>query len=183
LRFMRLARRDGLTGIANRQHFLETARSTLRYAEKSMREVCVVVLDLDSFKQVNDVHGHAIGDLVLKCAVQACAARLRSVDVFGRLGGEEFGIVLPDCTPDVAHLRAEELRAAIASISTLDARIDFPVSASFGIAATRYCGYELHELLVHADAAQYEAKRAGRNRICVHRLQEANGGAAEVSGV
>jgi len=182
LRFMRLARRDGLTGIANRQHFLETARNTLRYARKSMRDACVVVLDLDSFKQVNDVHGHAIGDLVLKCAVQACEARLRSVDVFGRLGGEEFGIVLPDCAPDVADQRAEELRAAIAAISTIDARIDFPVSASFGVAATRHCGYELRELLVHADAALYEAKRAGRNRICVHKPEATTVGAAEVPG-
>ena len=178
LRFMRLARRDGLTGIANRQHFLETARSALRYAEKSMRDVCVVVLDLDNFKQVNDVHGHAIGDLVLKCAVQACEARLRSVDVFGRLGGEEFGIVLPDCAAEVAKQRAEELRAAIAAVSAIDPRIDFPVSASFGVAATGQCGYELRELLAQADAALYEAKRAGRNRVCLHESEAAHIGSA-----
>jgi len=168
LRFMRLARSDGLTGIANRQHFLATARNALRYAEKSMRNVCVVVLDLDNFKQVNDAHGHAIGDLVLKCAVQACEARLRSVDVFGRLGGEEFGIVLPDCAPEVAKQRAEELRGAIAAVSAIDARIDFPVSASFGVAAARHCGYDLRELLAHADAALYDAKRTGRDRVCMH---------------
>jgi diguanylate cyclase (GGDEF)-like protein len=182
LRFMRLARRDGLTGIANRQHFLETAGNALRYAEKSMRDVCVVVIDLDNFKQVNDVRGHAIGDLVLKCAVQACEARLRSVDVFGRLGGEEFGIVLPDCALDVAKQRAEELRAAIAALSAVDARIDFPVSASFGVATTLHGGYDLRELLVQADVALYEAKRAGRNRVCAHRPDEAPDCAAGISG-
>lgn len=182
LRFMRLARRDGLTGIANRQHFLETARTALRYAEKSARDACVVVFDLDNFKQVNDVHGHAIGDAVLKCAVQACEARLRSVDVFGRLGGEEFGVLLPDCVPDFANRRAEELRAAIADVAVLDPRIDFPVSASFGIATTQRCGYELRELLAHADEALYAAKRAGRNRVSMHAPAASTGSATGIAG-
>jgi len=168
IHFMKLARRDGLTGIFNRQHFIESAGDLLRYCAKSSRDACVVVIDLDHFKLVNDAHGHAAGDLVLKRAVKTCQMHLRSIDVFGRLGGEEFGIVLPDCSIDVARHRAEELRAAIESVSGSDARIDFPVSASFGIAATRTSGYDLRELLANADSALYEAKREGRNRIAVY---------------
>jgi diguanylate cyclase (GGDEF)-like protein len=168
LHFMKLARRDGLTGIFNRQHFIEAATDLLRYCAKSSREACVVVIDLDHFKLVNDVHGHAAGDLVLKRAVRTCLSHLRSIDVFGRLGGEEFGIVLPDCSLDVAQHRAEELRTAIMDVSGSDARIEFPVSASFGIAATRTSGYDLRELLANADSALYEAKREGRNRIAVY---------------
>ena len=168
LHFMKLARRDGLTGIFNRQHFIEAATDMLRYCAKSQRDACVVVIDLDHFKLVNDVHGHAAGDLVLKRAVKTCQMHLRSIDVFGRLGGEEFGIVLPDCTLDVAQQRAEQLRAAIENVSGSDARIDFPVSASFGIAATRTSSYDLRELLANADSALYEAKREGRNRIATY---------------
>jgi len=165
LRFMRLARRDGLTGIFNRQHFLDAARDQLRYCAKSARDACVLVIDLDHFKSVNDVYGHATGDLVLKRAVKTCEDHLRSIDTFGRLGGEEFGIVLPDCAIEQALICAEGLRKAIADVSGSDARIDFPVSASFGIAATHTSGYDLRELLANADSALYEAKREGRNRI------------------
>ena len=165
LRFMRLARRDGLTGIFNRQHFLDAARDQLRYCAKSARDACVLVIDLDHFKSVNDVYGHATGDLVLKRAVKTCEDHLRSIDTFGRLGGEEFGIVLPDCAIEQALKCAEALRKAIADVSGSDARIDFPVSASFGIAATHTSGYDLRELLANADSALYEAKREGRNRI------------------
>jgi diguanylate cyclase (GGDEF)-like protein len=165
LRFMRLARRDGLTGIFNRQHFLDAAGDQLRYCAKSARDACVVVIDLDHFKSVNDVYGHATGDLVLKRAVKTCEDHLRSIDIFGRLGGEEFGIVLPDCPIEQALACAEQLRKAITDVSGSDARIDFPVSASFGIAATHTSGYDLRELLANADSALYEAKREGRNRI------------------
>jgi len=165
LRFMRLARRDGLTGIFNRQHFIEAAGDQLRYCAKSARDACVIVIDLDHFKSVNDVYGHATGDLVLKRAVKTCEDQLRSIDIFGRLGGEEFGIVMPDCALEQALRCAESLRAAIAAVSGSDARIEFPVSASFGIAATHTSGYDLRELLANADSALYEAKRQGRDRV------------------
>ena len=169
IHFRKLARRDGLTGIFNRQHFIDAASDLLRYCGKSSRDACVIVIDLDHFKLVNDVHGHAAGDLVLKRAVRTCQTHLRSIDVFGRLGGEEFGIVLPDCALDAAQQRAEELRAAIENVAGSDARIDFPVSASFGIAASRSSGYDLRELLANADSALYEAKREGRNRIAIYK--------------
>jgi len=170
LKFQKLARRDGLTGIFNRQHFLESAQEVLRYCAKDSREASVLALDLDHFKSVNDMHGHAAGDAVLRRVVAACQARLRSIDIFGRLGGEEFAILLPDCAEEVALLRAEEMRAAIAGLhGRADAAAGIVATASFGVASTQACGYNLPTLLAHADSALYAAKRAGRNRVSMHR--------------
>lgn len=167
LRFMRLARRDGLTGIFNRQHFVNAAEQQLLFCKKSAREICLVLIDLDHFKVVNDTHGHSVGDRVLKLAVAACQGHLRSSDIFGRLGGEEFGIVLPDCPLDKALGRVELMRLAIASVAGNAEAPGVVVSASFGVASTNGSGYELRQLLIHADDALYQAKRDGRNRISV----------------
>lgn len=165
LRFMKLARRDGLTGIFNRQHFVSSAESQLQYCRKSSRQACLVLIDLDHFKVVNDTHGHAVGDRVLKRAVAACQEHLRSTDIFGRLGGEEFGIVLPECTLDQALGRAEQIRVAIATAASGEDAPDVPISASFGVATITRSGYELRQLLIDADDGLYRAKREGRNRI------------------
>jgi diguanylate cyclase (GGDEF)-like protein len=167
LRFMKLARRDGLTGIYNRQHFVNEVELQLKYCRKSSREACLVLLDLDHFKTVNDTHGHAVGDRVLKRAVTACQAHLRSSDIFGRLGGEEFGIVLPDCTLQQVLARVELIRHAISTAAKGGEVPDVPISASFGVTSTTHVGYELRELLVAADDALYQAKREGRNRVSV----------------
>ncbi|AGG89543.1 diguanylate cyclase [Rhodanobacter thiooxydans] len=167
LRFMRLARRDGLTDIFNRQHFVNEAEQQLQYCRKSGREACLVLIDLDHFKAVNDTYGHAVGDRVLKRAVAACQAHLRSTDIFGRLGGEEFGIVLPDCTLEQVLSRTERIRQALVAVVRGDAAEEICVSASFGVASTRYSGHELRQLLIHADDALYRAKREGRNRVSV----------------
>lgn len=169
LRFQKLARRDSLTGIFNRQHFLDVAGAALQYGAKSAREACLIIIDLDNFKTVNDTHGHAAGDQVLKRAVSICQENLRSVDVFGRLGGEEFGILLPDCALQAAGSRAEELRAAISGLCSSDGDVDFPVSASFGVASTATSGFDLGQLLVDADGALYQAKHEGRNRVALFR--------------
>jgi diguanylate cyclase (GGDEF)-like protein len=103
----------------------------------------------------------------LRRAVEACQAHLRSTDVFGRLGGEEFGILLPDCSLQQAQGRAEQIRMAIATAATGDNAPGVPISASFGIAVTVRSGYELRALLIHADEALYRAKREGRNRVVI----------------
>jgi len=167
LRFMKLARRDGLTGIFNRQHFVSSAELQLQYCKKSGRQACLVLIDLDHFKVVNDTHGHAVGDRVLKRAVEACEQHLRSTDIFGRLGGEEFGIVLPECTLDQAVNRAEQIRMAIATAVSDDDTPGIPISASFGVATIARSGYDLRQLLIHADDGLYLAKREGRNRVSV----------------
>jgi diguanylate cyclase (GGDEF)-like protein len=165
LHFMRLSQLDGLTGIANRPRFIELAQSALENGRRAQQEVCVVLCDLDHFKLINDKHGHAAGDFVLKQAVAACQMHLRTSDIFGRFGGEEFGIVLPGCSVDDARLRAEQLRLAIAAISGNYEGVELNVSASFGIASSAHAAYELRQLLAHADAALYRAKHAGRNCV------------------
>src|SRR5207244_587107 len=140
LHFRELAQRDGLTGIFSRHHFLHSAQSALDYCRKSSRDASVVLLDLDHFKMVNDQHGHAVDDLLVRRAVSAGQAHLRSIDVFGRLGGEEFGILLPDCDPETARQRAEQFRQAIADVASGDGGFGFAVSASFGVTATRWSG-------------------------------------------
>jgi diguanylate cyclase (GGDEF)-like protein len=165
LRFMKLARRDGLTGIFNRQHFVNEAERQLQYCRNSARDACVVLLDLDHFKAVNDTHGHAVGDRVLKRAVAACQAYLRSTDLFGRLGGEEFGMLLPECALDQVLARVEQMRAAVASVALGEGAPGVTISASFGISSAANSGYELRKLMSDADEALYQAKRDGRNRI------------------
>src|SRR5262249_47966960 len=150
------------TGIFNRPHFIELADSALKEARKNGSDVCVVLCDLDHFKSVNDKYGHAEGDYVLQRAVAAVQSRLRSNDVFARIGGEEFGILLPSCGLSEARQRAEQLRIAVMETNHGG---KFTVSASFGIAAASISGHALQVLMTHADAALYRAKRAGRNCV------------------
>jgi diguanylate cyclase (GGDEF)-like protein len=165
MHFMKLSRRDGLTGIFNRPHFIELAETTLKVARKNNDPVCVVLCDLDHFKSVNDNYGHAQGDYVLQRAVAAIQAHLRASDVFARIGGEEFGILLAGCNVDDARHRVERLRVAVSESNPTDGK--FKISASFGIATASSSGYELQILMTHADTALYQAKRAGRDRVAV----------------
>jgi diguanylate cyclase (GGDEF)-like protein len=168
LRFMQIARHDGLTGIFNRQHFVDAADRALSQCKKATLDASVIIIDLDHFKLVNDTHGHAVGDQVLKCTVAACRAHLRANDLFGRLGGEEFGILMPDCVAATARQVAERIRLTVADCSGTEEGVDFPVRASFGVAGTRMSGYALRQLLIHADNALYQAKREGRDRVVVY---------------
>ena len=165
LYFMKLSQVDGLTGIANRPRFLQLAENALEAAHRSQQQVSVLLCDLDHFKTINDRFGHAAGDQVLRQTVLACQAHLRISDVFGRVGGEEFGIVLPGCGLEDARQRAEQLRVAVCAIVPQLQGEPCTVSASFGVACTEASGYELRQLLAHADSALYQAKAAGRDRV------------------
>ena len=164
LRFMWLSRLDSLTGICNRKHFIEEAEQALQQAARTRQPAALVIIDLDHFKQINDTYGHGMGDHVLKQTVAACRPRLGPRDVFGRLGGEEFAVLLPDCPPDQALARAERLRAAIGALSPIEDG-ELEVTASLGVAVTASLGYDVSELLVRADHALYRAKSEGRNRV------------------
>ena len=164
LRFMWLSRLDSLTGICNRKHFIEEAELALQQAARTRQNAALVIIDLDHFKQINDTYGHGVGDHVLRQAVAACRPRLGPRDVFGRLGGEEFAVLLPDCPPDQALARAERLRAAIGALSPIEDG-ELSVTASLGVAVTASLGYDVSELLVRADHALYRAKSEGRNRV------------------
>jgi len=165
LRFQKLSRRDGLTGILNRQHFMDEAKVILKECKDSGREICLILIDLDNFKAVNDSHGHVAGDVVLQCTTAVLQVSMRAMDIFGRVGGEEFGVLLPDCAVENARERAEDLRIAIGRMDRAETGIAFDVSASFGVASAREAGYDLRQMLIHADSALYLAKRNGRNRV------------------
>lgn len=165
LHFMKLSQVDSLTGIANRPRFIQLAEAVLDTARKSQQQASVLLCDLDHFKAINDRFGHAAGDHVLRQAVLACQSHLRVSDIFGRVGGEEFGIVLPGCGLEDAKQRAERLRVALNAIELQYDGERCAVSASFGVTSTGQSGYELRQLLAHADAALYRAKAAGRDRV------------------
>jgi diguanylate cyclase (GGDEF)-like protein len=165
LRFKKLSRLDGLTGILNHQHFMCRAEHALQQLDKKVGHACLIVLDLDHFKLVNDTHGHAMGDTVLKRAVAACQQQLRPTDLFGRLGGEEFGILLYECSREQGMEIANRIRAAIVAAPVVKDGCDITVSASVGLASTATSGYGVQRLCREADAALYRAKRAGRNCV------------------
>jgi diguanylate cyclase (GGDEF)-like protein len=148
----RLARTDGLTGVANRRAWDDELPRELARSARSGRRLCVVLLDLDHFKAYNDRHGHQAGDRLLKAATAAWQGRLRKTDLLARYGGEEFAVLLPDCGLDNAMQIAERLRTAQPE-----------VTCSLGVAD--WDGREdATELVARADRALYAAKAAGRNR-------------------
>src|SRR5690606_6697615 len=167
-RFKKIAEYDQLTGISNRYHFNNQAKVALEYCEKNAKPVAVILFDLDYFKNINDMHGHAAGDWALQQVVKTCRNFMRNNDVFGRIGGEEFAVVLPGCHADKAALLAEICRDAIATIDTTESGYTFPISASFGVSSSDISGYQLKQLLADADLAMYRAKQSGRDQIATY---------------
>ncbi|KLD74269.1 diguanylate cyclase [Xanthomonas hyacinthi DSM 19077] len=165
LRFKRMSTLDGLTGILNHQHFMSEAERILRVQEKKLGSACLISIDLDHFKQVNDTYGHAMGDIVLQHTVAVLQDELRPIHIFARLGGEEFGILLVGCTSSQAMATAQRLCVAIEGSPVEDDGRVVSLSVSVGVASTDRCGFELSRLCREADAALYRAKRAGRNRV------------------
>jgi diguanylate cyclase (GGDEF)-like protein len=166
--FRRQAQVDSLTGISNRGHFREQAEAQLARAKAMGKEAALVLLDLDNFKHVNDRHGHASGDWVLTQVAAACRAACREGDLFGRLGGEEFGILTCGGDLHAAERIAQQCRENLAAIDTSAIDVEHTVTASFGCATTRLCGHVFENLFMHADRAMYRAKGEGRDRICSH---------------
>ncbi|MDX6453684.1 MAG: hypothetical protein QOH16_3733 [Gaiellaceae bacterium] len=158
---------DSLTGLANRRSLEESLRSELARAARFGDSVCVVLADLDDFKQVNDHHGHAAGDEVLKAFAGALRKTVRESDVAGRWGGEEFALVLPGTDAAGGARLAERARIAIEGRRVKMPNGDFcNVTASFGVASFPE-SHELGEILAAADSALYAAKGEGKNRVVV----------------
>jgi diguanylate cyclase (GGDEF)-like protein len=161
----RLARTDELTGLNNRRAFLEDAEREIAAAERQDCALALLILDLDYFKRVNDTFGHRIGDVVLVAVAQALVQSVRDgVDLVGRLGGEEFAVLLTRCDEEAALRAAESIRAAIEAerISTPVGPIGLTVSVG---CAPLAAGENISGALQKADEALYAAKRAGRNRV------------------
>jgi diguanylate cyclase (GGDEF)-like protein len=172
LQFRRMAQTDELTGIANRHHFSEQAHNNLNFCRKSKQPLSFIIFDLDNFKNINDRFGHQIGDWALKAAVTAAHLQCRKNDIIGRIGGEEFAILLPGCDVDRAVTLAESCRAAIAAISSKETGNTFEVTASFGVTDTHNFGYNFDKLFVAADDALYQSKKSGRNKVYCNTKQQ-----------
>ncbi|MGY1745532.1 diguanylate cyclase [Blastococcus sp. SYSU D00695] len=162
-----LSLRDPLTGLGNRRHLEEQAVRVWRQARRDGVRVAALVLDLDHFKQLNDTHGHAAGDAVLRAVADALTAGVRPTDVLARLGGEEMAVLGLVADAAEAQRLAERLRAAVAGVRR---GTGHAVTASIGIAVVRPADGEdaldgLWRLLHSADVAMYEAKQAGRDRV------------------
>jgi diguanylate cyclase (GGDEF)-like protein len=160
------ARKDFLTGLSNRRYFIEQAEAALAISERYARPLSVFMLDIDHFKKINDTYGHQVGDEVLRHLSEIMQEALREVDIIGRLGGEEFAVLLPETTLDNAMKAAERLREKVnlgAVLLTSGLPLHFTVS--IGVAVLNSKGLNIDTLLNFADEALYEAKRE-RNKVC-----------------
>jgi diguanylate cyclase (GGDEF)-like protein len=158
---------DYLTGASNRGHFMHLAEVELARAIRYGNDLSLFMLDIDLFKQVNDRHGHKAGDLVLIKLAEVCAATLREVDVIGRVGGEEFAILLPETDVVAAAEVAERLRRELAEARVpLENVLPVQFTVSIGVSALASADDNLDVLLARADEALYQAKESGRNKVC-----------------
>ena len=156
-----LARKDGLTGLHNRRAFDDELLIAASRAERYQRDLSLILLDIDHFKNLNDTYGHPAGDAVLRAVGRVLVERARRIDVVARIGGEEFAIILADTPPAAALRLAERLRQAIGNASSES----IAFSASFGVADVEHAGYEPSLIFKAADEALYAAKEAGRNCV------------------
>ena len=154
---------DLLTGLFNRRAFLQTAHTLIAQRRRKSLPVSVLLFDLDKFKSINDRFGHAVGDDALKVFAATASASMRSTDVIGRLGGEEFAAIIPGNAVE-AGLVAERLRAAFQAAGVVISGHEIGATVSIGIASA-IPPVEIEPLLARADAALYRAKHNGRNRV------------------
>jgi two-component system cell cycle response regulator len=161
------ALRDGLTGVFNRKHLEERLDAEVAYAIRHNTELSLAILDVDHFKRVNDTHGHLAGDAVLKGVARVLTEGLRTEDVLGRYGGEEFVIVTRGIPVGGAFLLADRLRASLAATRLQFGTAVLQVTASAGVASLVCCQGRTDKitLLAIADARLYKAKQGGRNRV------------------
>jgi diguanylate cyclase (GGDEF)-like protein len=168
------AETDELTSLPNRRAFNEALTHEIQRAKRYGTPLSLTLFDLDHFKQVNDTHGHPTGDRVLVAATRAVEQNLRESDVFARVGGEEFAVLLPNTNEEGAVDFAERLRAALQAISPLALAVDAQISASFGVVEYDHDSDDPtgENLIAGADAALYNAKWLGRNRVFSARVAE-----------
>jgi diguanylate cyclase (GGDEF)-like protein len=163
-----LCRIDYLTGVDNRRSLMECAEIEFLRAQRYGSPLTIVMVDVDHFKRVNDCHGHAIGDEVLKLVASTLAGQVRRHDVIARYGGEEFALVLAETTEEQARVMAERCRALVESAALIRDHEVIRVTASVGIAALPRENVECVERLIDlADEALYRAKSEGRNRVAI----------------
>jgi diguanylate cyclase (GGDEF)-like protein len=162
-----LALTDHLTGLQNRRSLFELGRVEFARAHRMNRPFCCMMLDLDHFKQINDAHGHPVGDQVLKEFARRCKISVREIDLVGRYGGEELIILLPETDRKTSIKVAERLRASIAATPITVSDKEIAVTVSIGVATKDENTTHLEALIARADQAMYIAKHKGRNRVAM----------------
>ncbi len=162
-----LATTDNLTKVNNRRYFFELAELEFARGRRYGRNLAVILLDADGFTQLNESHGHEIGDRVLRLIASTCRANLRHFDIIGRYGGEDFVVMLPETALNVAADVADRLRKAVDSMVIETHSGELRVTVSLGVAIATPDVPDLATLINRADMALYEAKRSGRNRVVV----------------
>lgn len=165
IKFEKLAATDFLTGINNNRRFFEIGELEIQRARRFHHPLSLIMFDIDYFKKINDTYGHAAGDKVLTAIIDVCKFNLRELDTIGRLGGEEFGIILPHTDIDVAKMVAGRLRRAFDENEIKISTDIIRATASFGVTEFLLTDKQLQDLLDRADSALYEAKQNGRNQV------------------
>lgn len=160
----RLATTDPLTGLANRRYFIEAAEREMERARRYVLPLSIMALDLDHFKKVNDVHGHAAGDEVLRGVCRAVTELIRHTDVFGRLGGEEFAVLLPHTDSVGGVALADRVHNSIRAMRIPARKGEIAITVSIGVATLDHIDLYAEDLMRRADDALYAAKRAGRDQ-------------------
>ncbi|CAN5476265.1 hypothetical protein BH11PSE11_BH11PSE11_21300 [soil metagenome] len=160
-----VASTDALTNVHNRRNFFELANQHLQIAYRYKRALTLIILDVDHFKKINDTHGHATGDLVLKSIVNVCKYLLRTTDIFGRYGGEEFVVLCPETDLDSAKILAERLRVGVEKMAMPEVPNLAAITISLGVAAIASNDSDISQAIHRADQALYEAKGQGRNKV------------------
>ncbi len=171
-----LATIDPLTEVNNRRSFFEQFEKFFALARREQRPISLLMIDLDLFKQINDSYGHALGDQVLRHFTNGLSSQLRQSDLFGRLGGEEFAVVLNDTGLDDAHRLADQLRENVAETPLLSGKLTIDYTISIGVSERESGDIGIDDLYRRADEALYIAKEEGRNRVVsLTRAQLTNG--------
>ncbi|WPL16389.1 putative diguanylate cyclase YdaM [Thiorhodovibrio winogradskyi] len=158
---------DELTGLANRRAFMDQAGRELKRAQRHGKLFSLALIDLDRFKQINDTHGHAVGDQALVALTRVCLDSIREIDLLARLGGDEFALLLPETDQALAYQVVERMRLALTARPVRCGDLDVKLSISAGVACHAHPEQSLDALLIATDQALYRAKEAGRNRVVV----------------
>lgn len=164
--FQKQASIDSLTGLYNRRYFLESAEREFHRAQRHKLPFCIICIDIDHFKKINDTHGHLVGDEVLKMVANNLLLAIRSEDILARIGGEEFSILLPDTTPEKARVMAHRIcltQGDAALIGNWQGEINATISV--GVTCIKASDNTFQELFSRSDKALYQAKDTGKNRV------------------
>jgi diguanylate cyclase (GGDEF)-like protein len=156
---------DELTGLYNRRGLFEIGRREVERAQRYSHPLAAIMIDIDHFKKINDTYNHAIGDIVLRSFAECCLRNVREIDIVGRVGGEEFVILLPETDLPACQLVAERLRKRILENRTRTDLGDISITVSMGVASMTAKARDLSDLIRQADEALYIAKNSGRDRI------------------